>query len=251
MRVSTRSAASARLSSKANGDDAMPGASPDIVIIGSGIGGATIAAGLAPSGATITILEAGHRLPDRPENRDQRAIFQRGFFRPKESWYDAAGDAFNPGNYYNVGGNSKFYGAVLARYRREDFEVLEHLDGISPAWPFGYEELEPWYSKAEDLYQVRGALGDDPTEPPHSQAVLAQARPRRAANRRRPCQAEGTGAPSRIAAARRRYRSLAQQGQDTMGRASQQRRWQDPMPSPRHWQLHYAIPMSHSSRARK
>lgn len=148
----------------------MPGASPDIVIIGSGIGGATIAAGLAPSGATITILEAGHRLPDRPENRDQRAIFQRGFFRPKESWYDAAGDAFNPGNYYNVGGNSKFYGAVLARYRREDFEVLEHLDGISPAWPFGYEELEPWYSKAEDLYQVRGALGDDPTEPPHSQA---------------------------------------------------------------------------------
>jgi choline dehydrogenase-like flavoprotein len=144
--------------------------SSDIVIIGSGIGGATIAAGLAPSGARITILEAGHHLPDRPENRDQRAIFQRGFFRPNESWYDAAGAAFNPGNYYNVGGNSKFYGAVLVRYRREDFSALEHLDGISPAWPFAYEELEPWYSKAEDLYQVRGALGDDPTEPPHSRA---------------------------------------------------------------------------------
>jgi choline dehydrogenase-like flavoprotein len=142
--------------------------SPDIVIIGSGIGGATVAAGLAPSGAKITILEAGERLPDRPENRDQRAIFQRGFFRPNESWYDAAGAPFNPGNYYNVGGNSKFYGAVLVRFRREDFEAMEHQGGLSPAWPFAYDELEPWYSRAEQLYEVRGELGDDPTEPAHS-----------------------------------------------------------------------------------
>jgi choline dehydrogenase-like flavoprotein len=146
----------------------MTDVSPDIVIIGSGIGGATIAAGLAPSGARIMILEAGQRLPDRPENRDQRAIFQRGFFRPDESWYDAAGAPFNPGNYYNVGGNSKFYGAVLVRYRREDFSAMEHLGGLSPAWPFPYEELESWYSRAEDLYKVRGELGDDPTEPAHS-----------------------------------------------------------------------------------
>lgn len=142
--------------------------SPDIVIIGSGIGGATVAAGLAPSGARITILEAGEHLPDRPENRDPRAIFQRGVFRPQENWYDAAGAPFNPGNYYNVGGNSKFYGAVLTRYRREDFSAMEHLGGLSPAWPFTYEELEPWYSRAEQLYQVRGAIDEDPTEPPHS-----------------------------------------------------------------------------------
>ena len=93
-------------------------AAPDIVIIGSGIGGATIAAGLAPSGAEILILERGERLAVRPENRDQRAIFQRGFFRPKETWYDGVGTGFSPGNYYNVGGNSKFYGAVLTRFRR-------------------------------------------------------------------------------------------------------------------------------------
>lgn len=142
---------------------------PDIVIIGSGVGGATIAAGLAPSGAEILILEAGQRIEDRPENRDQRAIFQRGHFRPKELWYETDGKGFNPGNYYNVGGNSKFYGAVLVRYRREDFEEMQHLDGVSPAWPFPYEELEPWYSAAEQLYQVRGALGEDPTEPEHSQ----------------------------------------------------------------------------------
>lgn len=141
---------------------------PDIVIIGSGIGGSTMAARLAPTGAKILILEAGDRIGDRPENRDQRAIFQRGHFRPKEMWYEADGTAFNPGNYYYVGGNSKFYGAVLVRYRREDFEEMRHRDGVSPAWPFPYEELEPWYTAAERFYNVRGALGEDPTEPPHS-----------------------------------------------------------------------------------
>ncbi|MBW9062950.1 GMC family oxidoreductase [Rhizobium herbae] len=142
---------------------------PDIVIIGSGIGGATIASALAGSGADILIVEAGSHIEDRPENRDPRAIFQRGHFRPKELWYETDGTSFNPGNYYNVGGNSKFFGAVLVRYRREDFAEMQHLEGVSPAWPFPYEELEPWYSRAEKLYQVRGTLGEDPTEPPHSQ----------------------------------------------------------------------------------
>ena len=143
--------------------------SPDIVIIGSGVGGATVAAGLASSGASILILEAGDHIADRPENRDQRAIFQRGHFRPKEMWYEHGGEPFNPGNYYNVGGTSKFYGAVLVRYRREDFFEMQHREGVSPAWPFPYEELEPWYSRAEQLFQVRGALGQDPTEPHHSE----------------------------------------------------------------------------------
>ncbi|MBB3397470.1 MULTISPECIES: GMC family oxidoreductase [unclassified Rhizobium] len=141
---------------------------PDIIIIGSGVGGSTVAAGLAATGAEILILEAGDFIADRPENRDQRAIFQRGHFRPKEVWYEADGTAFNPGNYYNVGGNSKFYGAVLSRYRREDFEEIRHREGVSPAWPFPYEVLEPWYSRAERMYEVRGNLGDDPTEPAHS-----------------------------------------------------------------------------------
>ena len=141
---------------------------PDIVIIGSGVGGSTVAAGLAASGAQILILEAGDHIADLPVNRDQQAIFQRGHFRPKETWYEANGIGFNPGNYYNVGGNSKFYGAVLSRYRKEDFAVLKHRDGVSPAWPFPYEVLEPWYSRAERMYNVRGALGEDPTEPHHS-----------------------------------------------------------------------------------
>jgi choline dehydrogenase-like flavoprotein len=141
---------------------------PDIVIIGSGMGGACMAYALAPSGANIVILEQGHQLPAHPNNRDARAIFQRGYFRTDELWYDKAGNSFGPGNYYYHGGNTKFYGAVLMRYRAEDFDGVQHLEGTAPAWPFRYEELEPWYQNAEDLFRVRGELGDDPTEPPHS-----------------------------------------------------------------------------------
>jgi choline dehydrogenase-like flavoprotein len=142
---------------------------PDIVIIGSGMGGASLAAGLAGSGARVLILEKGERLQDSPEARDARAIFQKGHFRPKENWFDGQGRPFNPGNYHVVGGNTKFYGAVLLRYRREDFAELAFPEGgVSPAWPFDYDEIEPWYGKAEVLYQARGITGEDPSEPPHS-----------------------------------------------------------------------------------
>ncbi|MCC0031012.1 MAG: GMC family oxidoreductase [Brucellaceae bacterium] len=134
------------------------------------MGGASVAAGLAGSGARVTILEKGHQLPDTPETRDARAIFMRGHFRPKVMWRDKDGAFFNPGNYHVVGGNTKFYGAVLFRYRREDFDELVFPEGgVSPAWPFPYEELEPWYSRAEQLYQARGTTDEDTTEPPHSQ----------------------------------------------------------------------------------
>jgi choline dehydrogenase-like flavoprotein len=141
----------------------------DVLIIGSGMGGATCAAGLAASGARILILERGARLQDSPEARDRRAIFQRGFFRPEESWIDGEGNRFNPGNYYYVGGNTKLYGAVLLRYRAQDFAPIVHREGATPGWPFGYDELEPWYTQAEKLYKVRGALGFDQTEPRHSE----------------------------------------------------------------------------------
>jgi choline dehydrogenase-like flavoprotein len=140
----------------------------DVLVIGSGMGGATFAAGLAPSGAKILILERGDHLRDSEAARNTRAIFQRGVFRPQESWLDGAGQAFNPGNYYYVGGNTKLYGAVLIRYRAEDFAPIAHRDGTTPGWPFAYDELEPWYTRAERLYNVRGVLGFDRTEPHHS-----------------------------------------------------------------------------------
>jgi choline dehydrogenase-like flavoprotein len=141
---------------------------PDVVVIGSGMGGATLAAALAPTGRRIVILERGERLADCAEARDEAAIFARGHFRPKEEWATPGGEAFNPGNYYYVGGNTKLYGAVLLRYRAEDFRPLRHLGGTTPGWPVAYDEMEPWYQAAEELYGVRGDASEDPTEPPHS-----------------------------------------------------------------------------------
>lgn len=141
---------------------------PDVVIIGSGMGGATLAAALAPTGRRILILERGERLTPSAQDRDPEAIFGKGVFRPDETWLDGNDTLFNPGNYYNVGGNSKFYGAVLMRYRAQDFEPTAHPGGTTPGWQISYENLEPDYQAAEELYAVRGALGQDPTEPSHS-----------------------------------------------------------------------------------
>ncbi len=140
----------------------------DVLIIGSGMGGATLAAALAPSGRRIVILERGHHLPDTPEARDPEAIFAKGYYRPEETWLTPGGERFNPGNYAYVGGNSKFYGAVLMRYRAEDFRPVSHMGGTTPGWPFQYEALEPYYQQAETMYQVRGDADHDPSEPPHS-----------------------------------------------------------------------------------
>ena len=141
---------------------------PDVIIIGSGIGGATVAAALAPSGRKILILEKGERLRPSPQDRDPWAIFGEGHFRPDETWLDGAGQPFNPGNYYCIGGNSKFYGAALIRYRETDFAPRQHMEGQSPGWPMRYSDLEADYQAAEQLFQVRGTAAEDPTEPPHS-----------------------------------------------------------------------------------
>lgn len=132
------------------------------------MGGATLAASLAPSGRRILILERGERLPASPEARDAAAIFARGHFRPREEWLDGDDRPFNPGNYYYAGGNTKFYGAVLIRYREADFSPIRHMGGTTPGWPIGYDDIEPFYQAAETLYEVRGQVGEDPTEPPHS-----------------------------------------------------------------------------------
>lgn len=140
----------------------------DIVIIGSGAGGGTLAHHLAPSGKKILIVERGDFLPRERENWDEHEVFTEGRYRSKEAWLDKDGEPFEPFTHYWVGGNTKMYGAALLRLRAEDFEERRHYDGTSPAWPIGYDELEPYYTRAEHLYSVHGEHGVDPTDPPRS-----------------------------------------------------------------------------------
>ena len=140
----------------------------DVIIIGTGAGGGTLAHRLAPSGKKILLLERGGYLPRERENWDSEEVFDRERYVTTELWYDKRGVAFRPHAQYFVGGNTKVYGGVLFRLRERDFQEVEHYSGVSPAWPISYSELEPYYAQAERLYLVHGQAGEDPTEPPRS-----------------------------------------------------------------------------------
>jgi len=137
----------------------------DIAVIGSGMGGGMIARALAEQGREVSIFERGHRLPREAANWDVAHVFQRSSYKNSEKWLDARGRSFLPGVHYYVGGNTKVYGASLPRFRESDFKEYVTADGVSPAWPFSYEELEPYYLKAEKALEVHGTPGGDPTEP--------------------------------------------------------------------------------------
>ena len=137
----------------------------DVIIIGTGAGGGTLAHTLAPSGKKILLLERGDFLPREMDNWDPKSVFEDGKYISPDTWYDAAtGRPFQPQVHYYVGGATKMYGAALYRLRPADFGEIQHADGVSPAWPLGYNDFEPWYTKAEWLYQVHGEHGQDPTE---------------------------------------------------------------------------------------
>jgi choline dehydrogenase-like flavoprotein len=140
----------------------------DVVIIGSGVGGGAVALSLAGTGARVLILERGERLPREAENWSAEAVFAQQRYRTHETWYDDSGNPFRPGQYYYVGGHTKFYGAAMFRFREQDFAGIEHAEGTTTPWPLRYADLEPWYGEAEKLFGVHGQAGDDPTEPPRS-----------------------------------------------------------------------------------
>jgi len=140
----------------------------DVIVIGSGPGGASVAQELAATGKRILLIERGEYLPRSPANWDSQAVFVDATYQATEIWFDRDGRAFRPGLHYFVGGNSKLYGAALFRLRERDFGEVRHKDGISPAWPVGYDVFEPYYARAERLFHVHGARGEDPNEPPAS-----------------------------------------------------------------------------------
>ena len=137
----------------------------DVIIIGTGAGGGTLAYRLAPSGARILLLERGDYVRREKENWSTHAVNVAGRYNTKETWSDGNGKPLHPHTNYYVGGNTKFYGSALFRLRREDFGEIRHHGGISPAWPISYDDMEPYYAEAERLYHVHGARGEDPTEP--------------------------------------------------------------------------------------
>ena len=137
----------------------------DVIIIGTGAGGGTLAHRLAPSGKRVLLLERGGYLPREPENWDSKEVFLKSRYVTPEKWIDGNGTPFRPHAQYYVGGNTKFYGAILFRMRERDFGEVRHHGGISPAWPLSYDDLEPYYAQAERLYLVHGQAGEDPTEP--------------------------------------------------------------------------------------
>jgi choline dehydrogenase-like flavoprotein len=140
----------------------------DLIVVGTGAGGGTLARHLAPSGKRILLLERGDWLPREPANWLAHDVFVDNRYVSEDTWYDPKGKPFQPQVHYFVGGATKLYGAALYRLRAEDFGELRHHDGISPVWPIAYDQLEPYYTLAEQMYEVHGARGEDPTEPPAS-----------------------------------------------------------------------------------
>jgi choline dehydrogenase-like flavoprotein len=140
----------------------------DFIIIGTGAGGGTLAWKLAPSGKRILLIERGPFIAREKDNWSSRAVNVEGKYQTREIWRDQDGKDLHPHTNYYVGGNTKFYGSALFRLRQEDFGEIKHHGGISPAWPIAYDDLEPYYGQAEQLYHVHGAAGEDPTEPRRS-----------------------------------------------------------------------------------
>lgn len=140
----------------------------DLIVIGSGPGGASLAHRLAPTGKRILILERGSYLPREEANWSSQAVFVDGRYQAEETWTNKAGETFSPALHYYVGGNSKVYGAALFRLRERDFDDVMHKNGVSPAWPLKYDAFAPYYAEAERLYHVHGQRGEDPSEPPAS-----------------------------------------------------------------------------------
>ncbi len=140
----------------------------DVIIIGAGAGGGTVAYSLAPTGKRILILERGGYLPKEEDNWNAEAIFQGRKYQIQEQWLDKNERGFLPQAFYNVGGNTKVYGAALQRMREADFGEVKHQGGISPAWEFSYQDFEPYYTRAESLFKIHGQKGEDISEPPLS-----------------------------------------------------------------------------------
>jgi choline dehydrogenase-like flavoprotein len=137
----------------------------DVIIIGSGVGGGSVARRIAERGVKVLLLERGNFVPREDDNWSVPAVFFEKKYKAKETWLDKNAKPFDPGVYYNVGGSTKFYGAAMFRLRERDFQELQHKDGVSPAWPIRYEDLERYYDEVEVMFGVHGDDSSDKSAP--------------------------------------------------------------------------------------
>ena len=138
---------------------------PDVIVIGSGVGGGMVSRRLAENGARVLMVERGDFVPREPGNWSVETVFFEKKYKARDTWLDRTGRPFDPGMYYNVGGATKFYGGAMFRLRERDFEDLEHKGGVSPAWPIRYADLAPYYDDAEAIFRVHGDESQDKTSP--------------------------------------------------------------------------------------
>src|SRR5688500_4116884 len=152
----------------------------DVVIIGSGAGGGTVTKVLADLGVRVLLLEAGPmvRMSDFKMLQGPYDVWHRGAGDRAQLYtegqappltYDAmfrvnAGDepyTVAPGSQFRwfrsrcVGGRTNHYGRVQLRYSDYDFKPRS-FDGLGWDWPIGYEDIAPYYDKAERLIGVTG-----------------------------------------------------------------------------------------------
>jgi choline dehydrogenase-like flavoprotein len=125
----------------------------DVIIIGSGAGGAAAAHRLVEAGQRVLLLEKGEPLPRDGSTQDIARVVHAGEFLAREPWLDGAGRAVVPEEHFNVGGKTKWYGAALLRFGAHEFSA-NPARGLR-AWPFPLAELESYYGAAERLLGVR------------------------------------------------------------------------------------------------
>ena len=137
----------------------------DVIIIGTGAGGGTLAHTLAPSGKKILLLERGDFLPREMDNWNPDAgVRRREVHLPGHLVRRATASRSSRRCTTSWAGPPRCTGPRCTGCGPRTSARSSTFDGISPAWPLSYDDFEPWYTKAEWLYQVHGAHGEDPTE---------------------------------------------------------------------------------------
>ena len=132
----------------------------DVVVVGAGIAGALVAAGLAARGVRVTVLEAG---PDQIRNdavtrfreTANRDTYPAAEYAPQGEYVQLGPTDFGSGYLRRRGGSTWHWLGLVPRLLPSDF-MMQTTFGVGVDWPISYEQLEPWYVKAEEELGVAG-----------------------------------------------------------------------------------------------